>query len=141
VRLLVPHGSRAELLRADKGHVSFATVASMFFSVWPHSAGQKTKPQSFAPRPDASDCLDDQLLRSQLELTWSLAKLALELKADPSVLASSDMARAMEAALEKAERYSRQTPKNGLALIHMNALKEAIASLGLNVVTACPASG
>ena len=121
--------------------MSFATVASMFFSVWPHSANQRTKPQGFAPRPDASDCLDDQLLRSQLALTWNLAKLALELKADPSVLASSDIARAVETALEKAERYSRQTPKNGLALTHLNALKEAIAGLGLNVATGSPASG
>ena len=113
----------------------------MFFSVWPHSAGQKTKPQRLAPRPEASDSLDDQLLRSQLALTWSLAKLALELKAEPSVLASSDMARAVETALEKAERYSRQTPQNGLALTHVNALKEAIAGLGVNVATGCPASG
>ena len=113
--------------------MSFATVASMFFSVWPHSNGHKTKPQSMAQRPDASDCHDDQLLRSQLELTWSLAKLALELKSDQGVRASNEVARAMEAALEKAERYSRQTPKNGLALTHLNLLKQAIVGLGLDV--------
>jgi hypothetical protein len=121
--------------------VSFATVASMFFSVWPHSADQKTRSQSFALRPDASDSLDDQLLRSQLELTWTLARLALELKADSGVLASSDVARTLETALEKAERYSRQTSKKGLALIHLNALKEAIGGMGLNVATGCPESG
>jgi hypothetical protein len=111
----------------------------MFFSVWPASADQKTKSQSFAPRPDASDCLDDQLLRSQLELTWTLARLALELRTDSGVLASSDIARALETALEKAERYSRLTSKNGLA--HLNALKEAIGGIGLNVATGCPESG
>ncbi len=105
----------------------------MFFSVWPHSDGHKARPQSTAPPPDVGDCPDDQLLRSQMELTWRLAKLALELKSDQGVRASSDVARAMEAALEKAERYSRQTSKNGLALTHLNFLKQAIAGLGLDV--------
>jgi hypothetical protein len=68
-----------------------------------------------------------------LKLAWSLARLALELKSDQGVRASSDIAKAMDAALEKAERYSRQTPKNGLALTNLNSLKQAIAGLGLEV--------
>jgi hypothetical protein len=113
--------------------VSFATIASMFFSVWPHCDGHKRKPESIAPRPDASDCPDDQLLRSQLELTWSLAKLVLQLKSDCGIRASSDVAHAMEAALKKAERYSRQTPQNGLALTNLNSLKQAIEGMRLDV--------
>jgi hypothetical protein len=113
--------------------VSFATIASMFFSVWPHCDGHKRKPESIAPRRDASDCPDDQLLRSQMELTWCLAKLALEPKSDRGVRASSDAADAMEAALKKAERYSLQTPQNGLALTNLNSLKQAIAGMRLDV--------
>jgi len=104
----------------------------MFFSVWPRS-GRKTTVESTASQSDVEDCLDDQLVRSQLELTWTLAKLALELKSDRGVRVSSDVVQAMEAALGKAERYSRQTPKNGLALTHLNSLKQAIAGMGLDV--------
>jgi hypothetical protein len=93
--------------------------------------------ETTATRHVVDDGLDDQLLRSQLELTWSLAKLALELKSEQGVRASSDIARAMEAALEKAERYSRQTPNAGLALTHLNALKQAIAGMGLAVAKDC----
>jgi hypothetical protein len=117
----------------DKDHVGFATVVSIFFPGWPRSADRRTKPESTASQLDVSDCLDDQLLRSQMDLTWCLAKLALKLKSDSGVRASSDVGRAVEAALEKAERYSRQTPKNGLALTHLNSLRQAIAGLGLDV--------
>jgi hypothetical protein len=67
-----------------------------------------------------------------MELTWCLAKLALELKSDCGIRASSDIAHAMEAALKKAERYSRQTPQNGLALTNLNSLKHAIAGMRLD---------
>src|SRR6185312_7331490 len=112
----------------------------MFHSVWPRFH-RKTTTESAASLSQGNDCLDDQLLRSQLKLTWNLAKLALELKSDPGAHVSSDVVRAVEAALERAERYSRQTSPNGLALTHLNALKEAIAGLGLNVAMKCAKSG
>lgn len=40
-----------------------------------------------------------------MELTWSLAKLALELESEGDGRSSSEMARAMEVALEKAEIF------------------------------------
>ena len=132
VSVLVPRGTRSSYTAADKNHVSFATVASVFFSVWRYPPGRTTTPESIAARPDASDCLDDQLLRSQINLTWCLAKLTLELKSECGVRASDDVAHAMEAALEKAERYSRQTPKSGLGLTHLNSLKQAIVGMGLD---------
>ena len=124
---------------ADKHHVSLAVVASMFHSMWPRFH-RKTTAESTPSLSEGDDCLDDQLLRSQLKLTWNLAKLALELRSDDGAHASSDVIRAVETALEKAERYSRQTLQNGLALTHLNALKKAIAGLGLNVATECPES-
>ena len=115
-------------------------VASMFHSMWPRFH-RKTTSESTPSPSEGDDCLDDQLLRSQLKLTWNLARLALELRSDDGAHVSSDVIRAVETALEKAERYSRQTPQNGLALTHLNALKEAIAGLGLNVATKCAKSG
>jgi hypothetical protein len=111
--------------------MSFAAVASVFFWAWPRSTHQKVTPEGTASHSDLRDCLEDQLLRSQLELTWSRAKLALELESEGDGRASSEMARAMEVALEKAERYSRQTAKHPPALMHLNSLKQAIAGLCL----------
>jgi hypothetical protein len=125
----------------DKEIVSFATVASMFFWAWPRSTHRKVTPEGSASHSDLRNCLEDQLLRSQLELTWSLAKLALELKSDSDGRPSSDMARAMEVALEKAERYSRQIAKNEPALMHLNSLKQAIAGLSLEACAAEPLQG
>jgi len=113
--------------------VSLATVASMFFWAWPRSTHRKVTTEGAASHSDLQDCLDDQLVRSQLELTWSLAKLALELKSASDGRASSEMARAMEVALEKAERYSRQTAKSPPHLMHLISLKQAIAGMGLDV--------
>jgi hypothetical protein len=107
--------------------MSFAAVASVFFWAWPRSTHRKATPEGTASHSDLRDCLEDQLLRSQLELTWSRAKLALELESEGDGRASSEMARAMEVALEKAERYSGQTAKNPPALMHLNSLKQAIA--------------
>jgi hypothetical protein len=84
--------------------------------------------------------LDEQLLPESIATTWCLAKLALELKSEQSVRAFGDIGRAMEAALEKAERHYRQTPKAGPALTHLNSLRQAIAGLGPNVATGCPES-
>ena len=103
-------------------------VAAMFHSMWPRFHRKATAESSPSPY-EGGDCLDDQLLRSQLKLTWNLAKLALELRSDDGAHVSSDVIRAVETALEKAERYSRQTSKNGQALTHLNALKQAIARM------------
>ena len=107
--------------------------------MWPRF-GRKATTESTTSPSQADDCLDDQLLHSQLKLTWNLAKPALQLKSDGGAHVSSDVVLAVEIALEKAERYSRQTPKEGPALTHLNALKEAIAGLGLNRATGCPES-
>jgi hypothetical protein len=106
----------------------------MFHSVWPRFHRRTTAESTPSPS-EGDDCLDDQLLRSQLKLTWNLAKLTLELRSDDGAHVSSDVIRAVETALEKAERYSRQTPKNGQALTHLNTLKKAIAGMGLGVAT------
>ncbi len=65
-------------------------VASMFHSMWP-CFHRKTTSESTPSSSEGDDCLDDQLLRSQLKLTWNLARLALELRSDDGVYVSSDV--------------------------------------------------
>src|SRR5690242_18454565 len=110
--------------------MSFAALASTFWFRCYHSDQPEIKKRTAPRHQDRKIELQDQLLRSQLDLTWSLATLTRQLRSDDARL-SNEIYAVMGATLRRAEHYSQQTTEHEAGLIQLESFKKRISALGL----------
>jgi|KBSMisStaDraftv2_1062788.scaffolds.fasta_scaffold982410_2 hypothetical protein len=119
--------------------MSFAALRSTFCFRY-HRPDQRERHDGAALVHGCNVEIHDQLVRSQLKLTWRLAKLAHQLRPDNSVRLSNDVCTVMGAALDRAERYSLQTEEHDTVLTQLHSRNKQIAGLGLSYAAGHAAS-